>query len=517
MALTRVPPVPARSTTQAKTRRATDSNRERLEAKAKPGPVQTQSGEAQGETPRSVSLSDVVGSSTSRSGPKWSPGPAQQCDAAVQMAKGSKGSEEASRIHAAARMGVQGRSQPLPFLSTVQSSFGRHDVSHIKAHTDSSAMQAAKTMGAEAFAHGEHVAFGGTPTLHTAAHEAAHVLQQQGGVQLQEKVGRVGDRWEQHADAVADRVVRGQSAEDILDSVLPHKDSIGSSGSAASAPVQHKILCKESEVTFAQAVQWANQHGRGFILSHENTGLIKRILSSSETEGDFTNTAEVVDYLHECLAELSTRNARKNEESQQASSQKSSSKSKPSVQSSKPPQSSLSRPSKQSVKPSKVSSQISKPSQVSSVTVKRKSEMRGSAYSNLTNEQKALSHKMEFDARASVQFGADDYLYHSAPTSVLGSIQGSGITTPYFRSKAYWDHSKDAFISAAIDESGAGSLDSKASMLRFKPGDHEGLWKSYSETEVRTMTNIPAGILFVRIKPGNTDDCWQPLSQWKGK
>jgi hypothetical protein len=52
--------------------------------------------------------------------------------------------------------------------------------------------------------------------LHTAAHEAAHVIQQRHGVQLLGGVGEVGDRYERNADAVADRVVAGRSASDLL-------------------------------------------------------------------------------------------------------------------------------------------------------------------------------------------------------------------------------------------------------------------------------------------------------------
>jgi hypothetical protein len=74
-------------------------------------------------------------------------------------------------------------------------------------------------MGAEAYATGDHVAFAGAPSLHTAAHEAAHVVQQRGGVQLKGGVGETGDAYEQHADQVADAVVAGRSAEDLLDAV----------------------------------------------------------------------------------------------------------------------------------------------------------------------------------------------------------------------------------------------------------------------------------------------------------
>lgn len=63
---------------------------------------------------------------------------------------------------------------------------------------------------------GNAIAFRQAPDLHTAAHEAAHVLQQRAGVHLKGGVGEDGDDYEKHADAVADRVVAGRSAEDLL-------------------------------------------------------------------------------------------------------------------------------------------------------------------------------------------------------------------------------------------------------------------------------------------------------------
>jgi hypothetical protein len=141
-------------------------------------------------------------------------------ESAVQ-AKPSDGAaqSEAMLVHEAAARGTGGTGGQLPYLDKIQRSFGRHDVSHVQAHTGQVATEASLAMGAEAFATGEHVAFAGAPTLHTAAHEAAHVIQQRTGVQLKGGVGEAGDRYEQHADAVADRVVRGESAEAMLDEV----------------------------------------------------------------------------------------------------------------------------------------------------------------------------------------------------------------------------------------------------------------------------------------------------------
>jgi hypothetical protein len=116
-----------------------------------------------------------------------------------------------------ASAGFSGHARALPHLPRIQESFGRHDISAVDAHVGSEAAVASDQLGARAYAHGERVAFGGAPDLHTAAHEAAHVVQQrQGGVQLRGAVGERGDRYERQADAVADRVVAGASAEALL-------------------------------------------------------------------------------------------------------------------------------------------------------------------------------------------------------------------------------------------------------------------------------------------------------------
>ena len=119
-------------------------------------------------------------------------------------------------VHARAAAGIAGPATPLPFLEQIQAAFGPHEVRHIAAHTDAAAADATAAIGATAYATGHHVAFGGTPDLHTAAHEAAHVVQQRGGVHLAGGVGAAGDVHERHADAVADRVVAGASAADLL-------------------------------------------------------------------------------------------------------------------------------------------------------------------------------------------------------------------------------------------------------------------------------------------------------------
>ena len=133
-------------------------------------------------------------------------------------------------IHEAAAAGVAGGGGALPHLGAIQQSFGRHDVSGVEAHVGGPAEDATRAIGAEAYATGNHVAFAGAPSLHTAAHEAAHVVQQRGGVQLKGGVGAAGDAHEQHADAVADLVVQGRSAEGLLD---PYAGGGGGGGAPA--------------------------------------------------------------------------------------------------------------------------------------------------------------------------------------------------------------------------------------------------------------------------------------------
>jgi hypothetical protein len=123
-------------------------------------------------------------------------------------------------IRDAADRAIAGGGGKLPHLAQIQKAFGRYDVSQVEAHVGGTTDAAVRAMGAEAFAAGSHVAFAGAPSLFTAAHEAAHVLQQRAGVDVDGGVGRDGDRYERHADAVAERVVRGESAVDLIESFI---------------------------------------------------------------------------------------------------------------------------------------------------------------------------------------------------------------------------------------------------------------------------------------------------------
>jgi peptidoglycan hydrolase-like protein with peptidoglycan-binding domain len=175
--------------------------------------------------------------------------------------------EDRDDIRQAAATGVSGSNGALPFAADIQRGFGHHDVSNVKAHTDGAAAQGAGAMGAEAFASGNSVVFAGTPSLFIAAHEAAHVVQQRAGVSVEGGVGQVGDRHEQHADQVAARVVAGQSAVDLLDSVAG-PSAAGPSGGAAvqrkveNRPATHSVLQQGSSGAEVEHLQTRlNQDG----------------------------------------------------------------------------------------------------------------------------------------------------------------------------------------------------------------------------------------------------------------
>lgn len=143
------------------------------------------------------------------------------------------GGEDRRSIREVAHSGFQGGGGRLPYLSRIQESFGSHDVSGVRSFTGRSAAAASRALSAEAYASGDRVVFADSaPSLHTVAHETAHVIQQRAGIHLPDGVGKAGDPHERHADAVADQVVRGESAQHSLDRYF----SARSGGAGATAP-----------------------------------------------------------------------------------------------------------------------------------------------------------------------------------------------------------------------------------------------------------------------------------------
>lgn len=158
---------------------------------------------------------------------------------------------DASDTEAVARRGVEGPGQQLPHYDTVQRLFGSHDLSNVRAHVGSAAADASRQLEAQAYARGNDVAFAADPSLHLVAHEAAHVIQQRAGVAF--KNSEPGDAFEQHADAVADTVVRGQSAEPLLSAMA----GTGATASPSRAAIQRKTGDAAQAAAFAPSKEFA--------------------------------------------------------------------------------------------------------------------------------------------------------------------------------------------------------------------------------------------------------------------
>ncbi len=167
-----------------------------------------------------------------------------------------------SAVREAAATGVAGPGAALPFLDRLQASFtSDHDLSGVRAHVGGPAARASEQIGARAYATGNDVAFGETPDLHTAAHEAAHVVQQRGGVHLKGGVGEAGDPYERNADAVADRVVRGEPAGDLLAGYAANASAAASLVQRVDKPVpdlgaNQRVLSRDPAYTTDAFLPW---------------------------------------------------------------------------------------------------------------------------------------------------------------------------------------------------------------------------------------------------------------------
>jgi Domain of unknown function (DUF4157) len=197
-----------------------------------------------------VAAADVARMQPSRS----ASGARQVQQKARSAAAATPHDRDAPNTHRLADHGMSGTGGALPHFEAIQRSFGpEHDLSGVRAHIGGAATEASAGMGAMAYARGNEVAFGEAPSLHTAAHEAAHVVQQRAGVHLKGGVGEVGDSYERNADEIADRVVRGRPAGDLL----PNPGGAG--GVGGNAPVQHfKDYSKAGEEDSKKNQHWAN-------------------------------------------------------------------------------------------------------------------------------------------------------------------------------------------------------------------------------------------------------------------
>jgi hypothetical protein len=186
----------------------------------------------------------------------------------------STGPAEPTKVREIAAAGLQGTSSSIPYLGQIQQSFGAHDIRGVHSHTDSAATAANQQMGSEGYAMGAGIAFAtSAPSLHTVAHEAAHVVQQRAGVHLKNGVGTAGDAYEQHADRVADLVVQGRSAEQEL-SLL--------GASTATPAVQHQLKLTGSSALRQRALVVMNRGIFGFTAQADTAGLVTLVRNTMQ-------------------------------------------------------------------------------------------------------------------------------------------------------------------------------------------------------------------------------------------
>lgn len=159
------------------------------------------------------------------------------------------------------------RSARLPFWDLISRAFGpAHDLSDLDVQVGGSARDEADGMGALAFVLGKRVAFRDSPDLFTAAHEAAHVVQQRAGLSSS---STAYEEYEQAADRVAARVVRGQSAADLLPQ---------STGTAGASVVQ----CKLS--TDFLGLGWNPVNERGIVYQRTGANIRERPVKDESGE-----------------------------------------------------------------------------------------------------------------------------------------------------------------------------------------------------------------------------------------
>jgi hypothetical protein len=122
----------------------------------------------------------------------------------VQTKAAEQGSNQASSNIESQLSSSKGGGSPLPdeVRSFMEPRFGT-DFSKVRVHTDSSAVQMNKELGAQAFTHGSDIYYGAgkSPGQNDlTAHELTHVVQQTGGVQAKPTVGQLENQHKPEAN-----------------------------------------------------------------------------------------------------------------------------------------------------------------------------------------------------------------------------------------------------------------------------------------------------------------------------
>ena len=208
-------------------------------------------------------------------------------------------------IHDVAATGLHGPGRPLTHLDTLQRAFGHHDVSGMREHVGPATGASLDILNADGLTSNGRMAFANSPDLHTQAHEAAHGIQQasQGNrMMLEDGIGKAGDRYERHADEVADAVVDGRDAQPVLDRLAPQPTAAAAGLVGEGSPVQmvtrglRKLI---PEIFRFKRLQPSSYHlSLDFPYKHDDTGtLMKNYRMGGSTQAGYSRPLSVVNRL----------------------------------------------------------------------------------------------------------------------------------------------------------------------------------------------------------------------------
>ncbi|RYF89561.1 MAG: hypothetical protein EON95_18555, partial [Caulobacteraceae bacterium] len=144
---------------------------------------------------------------------------------------------QARAMHAVARRGLSDPAGPYPHGDRIRAAFGSYAPIGLAAHMGPAARAASRDLSAGGYVLNGRAAFAERPSLHTAVHEAAHMVHQaHGGAALTHGIGHMSDAHERMADRVADTVAAGGSAEPMFASAFG-----GAAPSATPGPMLQMI------------------------------------------------------------------------------------------------------------------------------------------------------------------------------------------------------------------------------------------------------------------------------------
>ena len=211
---------------------------------------------AQAQTPPTVAPSAPAGVQFSRK--------AVSLSAMAESIAASGGAEAGHAMSAGpsvgqvADHGFSGTAHEVPHRAEMEQSFGGADFSNVKAYSDGPALKANEGLGANAYAHGDSIAFSTpNPSKALVAHELTHVVQQGGDGPAASGASGAGiDRsGESEAEAVESAVASGRPASSAL-----------SGGTSAGVSRKAKSIARNEGGAFSMGLTFSPE---GFEKSYE--------------------------------------------------------------------------------------------------------------------------------------------------------------------------------------------------------------------------------------------------------